>query len=344
MRIDEALAYWPENYPRTPVRVAPDPGLINRTYLIGEPPAAVLQWVNPIFDPLIHLDMDALTRHLEASGLPTSRLIPTTEGRLWVDDVSGVWRLMTFIEGRTLSSLTSPSQAAEAGALIGRFHAAVADWEYELVSPRRNIHDTPARMKELQNALEKADGHPLATQTRDLGTKILGDWQTWDGELDLPERICHGDLKISNVRFDHVDRAHCMIDLDTVEPMPFACEMGDAWRSWCNPANEDQPDQTRFDVETFVVSARAWLKNAPVLSAAEHRSLVPGIERICLELAGRFAADAVNNSYFREDLEQHPVAGSHNLLRAKSQLLLARSVRDARRTCEEALTFFAPSA
>jgi Ser/Thr protein kinase RdoA (MazF antagonist) len=331
--------------------VAPDPGLINRTYLVGgrevgpptpaDPPLAILQWVNPIFDPRIHHDIDALTRHLAGSGLLTPRLIPTAGGRLWVDDVSGVWRMLTYIDGVTEARLESPGQAAEAGALIGRFHAAVADWDHVFQSPRREIHDTVQRMKELRASLDGCDGHALAAQTRDVGGAILDAWQAWDGEIDLPERVCHGDLKISNVRFDTSgQRAICMIDLDTLEPMPFACEMGDAWRSWCNPTTEDAPDETRFDIEIFRAAARSWLHNAPRLTDAEHRSLVPGLERICLELAGRFAADAVNNSYFREDLARHPVKGSHNLLRAHSQLNLARAVHAQRLACEEIVAAF----
>ncbi len=115
--------------------------------------------------------------------------------------------------------------------------------------------------------------------------------------------------------------------------MPIACEMGDAWRSWCNPAGEDDPDGT-FDLELFTASARAWLAAAPPLSAGELRSLVPGIERICLELAARFCADAVRNTYFREDRETYPQRGHHNLIRARGQLALAVSARQARAECE----------
>ena len=35
------------------------------------------------------------------------------------------------------------------------------------------------------------------------------------------------------------DRALCLIDLDTLAHMPVALELGDALRSWCNPATED---------------------------------------------------------------------------------------------------------
>ncbi len=328
----EALSRWGRD---DPVRPVPDPGLINVTWEVGEPPDAILQWVNPIFDTRIHLDIEAVTRHLAEAGVATPRLIPAPGGRLWVENESGCWRLMSFIEGRTLHRLAGPAQAAAAGGLVGRFHAALADWRSDLEAPRRSIHDTLSRLDQLRAALDECDGHSLESPTRALGGEILDAWAAWDGELELPEHLCHGDLKVSNVRFDLGCReALCLIDLDTLEPMPYACELGDAWRSWCNPAGEDEPDLCRFDVELFEASARAWFAVAPPLEERELRSLVPGIERICLELAARFAADAVRNSYFREDAERFPEPGSHNLARARGQLRLARSARARRAECE----------
>ncbi len=331
MKPTEALTSWGRE---GPVRRSPDDGLINCTWVVGEPPAAVLQWVNPIFDPRIHRDIAAITARLLAAEVPAPRLLPTTAGGLWAEREDGCWRLMSHLPGRTLHRLQSRRQAAEAGALVGRFHAALAGWDYAFEATGRDIHDTPARIAELRAALEAAAGHPLEVPCRRLGAAILGDWARWDGDLDLPRRICHGDLKISNLRFDGV-RAVGILDLDTLGRVCLGCEMGDAWRSWCNPAGEDDPDHARFDVALFTASAGAWLAHGPLLEERERRALVPGIERICLELAARFCADAVENSYFREDRERFPgPPGSHNLLRARGQLTLARSARQARSECE----------
>jgi Ser/Thr protein kinase RdoA (MazF antagonist) len=327
-----ALAHWRR---RAVPRLSPDNGLINRTWLVGEPPEAVLQWVNPIFHPGIHLDMEAVTRHLEESGFLTPRLLPAADGRLWVDGEPGYWRLLTYVPGRTIHRVRNPGQAAAAGGLVGRFHAALAGWSRPFHSPRRSIHDTPARMAELRAAVAGCDGHPLAAEVRVLAEEALGRWADWDGELDLPERICHGDLKISNVRFDAAgEKALCLIDFDTLEPMPFAAELGDAFRSWCNPADEAAPELARLDLAVFEAAARSWLAAAPPLAEREIASLVPGLERVVLELAARFLADAVRNSYFREDRERYPEPGLHNLVRARGQVQLARSVRAQRAACE----------
>lgn len=325
MEPSEALARWGR---AELIRTAPDAGLINRTWEVGDPPVAILQWVNPIFKPAVHLDIEAVTSRLEARGLLTPRLLRTTEGGLWVDDSQGCWRLMSYVPGRTVHRMDSPARAATSGALVGRFHAAVAGWSYTFEHCRPGAHDTPRHMATLAAAMEAGDAHPLAVPAQALGRQILDQWARWEGTLDLPERVCHGDLKVSNLRFDSAgERAICLLDLDTMASLPLAVEMGDAWRSWCNPAGEDDPDAVYFDLDLFEASATAWLAELGPLPEAELASLVPGVERICLELAARFCADALRNTYFREDRQRFPEVGAHNLWRARGQHRLAVSAR-----------------
>jgi Ser/Thr protein kinase RdoA (MazF antagonist) len=353
---------------RGPVRPA-EGGLINRTYLVGEPPQRVLQWVNPIFDPRIQLDLELLAQHLEACGLATPHLVRTPDGQPHIEayasdgedravvhgepahgePASGVWRVLTFVPGTTFHRIGSPARATAAGRLVGRFHAAVAGWDPDFAAPSRDVHNTPERLRELVEALDSCDGHVLEAPARELGDSILRAWERFDDELDLPERVCHGDLKISNLRFDEAgEEGVCLVDLDTVAKMSLACEMGDAWRSWCNPAGEDDVEAIYFDVDVFAASMRAWVETFHAALAArrevvgdlaesEWRSLVPGIERICIELAARFCTDALRNTYFREDLQRFPVVGQHNLRRADGQLRLAASAREARPRCERLL-------
>ena len=48
--------------------------------------------------------------------------------------------------------------------------------------------------------------------------------------MDLPTRVNHGDLKISNLHFNGDDTGLCLLDLDTIGPGDYSIEMGDAWR------------------------------------------------------------------------------------------------------------------
>ena len=322
----EILSAW--NITQT-VKPAADAGLINDTFVVGSPPSGILQRVNPIFGPDIHLDIEAITNHLENKGIPTPRLVRTTSGDLCVPATDGAWRLLTFIPGTTVHTIASTDQAASAASLVGAFHRATSDLNHNFHFLRPGAHDTKAHMALLHTTLKDCEAHPLAERARTIGGEVLERWECWSGEINLPTRICHGDLKISNIRFDEDHKtARCLLDLDTLAPQTIAVEMGDAWRSWCNPAGEDKPNEAHFDLEIFEASARAWLDAGPDLTPVEKDNLVPGIERICLELAARFCADAIRQVYFKEDQSRHPVPGTHNLSRAFGQLNLARSVRD----------------
>jgi Ser/Thr protein kinase RdoA (MazF antagonist) len=138
----------------------------------------------------------------------------------------------------------------------------------------------------------------------------------------------HGDPKISNVMFaTHAERALCLIDLDTLARMPVALEVGDALRSWCNPATEDAAD-ARFVRPLFAAAVEGYAAAARGLLAREEWSAIPdGTLAITVELAARFCADALRESYFRWDERRYPSASAHNQARARAQLGIAESLR-----------------
>ena len=329
---EKALHHWNVSGAITP---SSDQGLINRTWLVSGSPNCILQWVNPIFSPQIHEDIFAVVDHVNASGGRLPRLIPLANGQKCLAEEDGTWRMLEFVPGKTIHAVSNLNLARSAGQLVGEFHACLLDFEHDWIAPRRDIHNTPERISDLIKALDSADDHPLQQATRELGERIVKAWEEWDGDLQQPQRVCHGDLKISNIRFDQEDNGVCLIDLDTLGPQALSVEMGDAWRSWCNPAGESDPSSVRFDLEVFRASAEGWLQAVPALDPIEKESLAAGIERICLELSARFCADAVNNSYFKEDRQRYPQEGRHNLIRATSQYRLARSALQHRAACEQ---------
>lgn len=318
------------------VAPAVDGGLINDTFIVGSPPSAVLQRVNPIFGPDVHFDIEAITSHLSSQGVSTPLLIRTQSGKLCVPTDSGAWRLLSYLPGTTIHSISTLQQAASAATLVGKFHRATQDLEHTFRFVRPGAHDTLKHMATLETALAQASGDAMEAPATKIAEETLERWSQWSGSLKLPPRISHGDLKISNLRFDDSRlNATALLDLDTLSHQSIDVEMGDAWRSWCNPAGEDHPDQAVFDIEIFKASAQAWLSHGPHLSIEERENLVGGIERICLELTARFCADAINRSYFKEDRTRFPTPGSHNIHRAQGQLALARSVKQQRAIAEQ---------
>lgn len=308
-------------------------GLINQTFLVtAREQRFVLQKLSGVFSPLIHHNIAAVTAALAAAGLATPRLVPTRDNQLWLDggrDV-GVWRLQTFIEGVSFDKVQGPGQARAAGALVARFHQAVDRIDHAFVGLREGVHDTAKHLARLRAAVATHAAHRLAEKVRPLADEIIAKASNLPPLPDLPPRICHGDLKINNILFaDETSRgreqAVCLIDLDTLGPLGLAYEMGDAWRSWCNLSGEDDT-VARIDLDVFRASFAGYvfgLGREP--DEAERRALLAGAEWISIELSSRFAADALDESYFGWNPDRYATRGDHNLVRAHGQLALHKA-------------------
>jgi Ser/Thr protein kinase RdoA (MazF antagonist) len=309
-------------------------GLINATFAIRDSrsgaPVAVVQRLHPVFAGEVNLDLEAVTAHLAARGLVTPRLIRTRSGAPWIED-GGVWRALTWVDGVAVHAIPDLRWAEAGGALVGRFHRAVADLDHDYAFTRAGVHDTAAHLGRLRERVA-AGGDELAAAV-DLGREILSAAADLPALGDLPVRHAHGDLKISNLLFaagTGEPEALCLVDLDTLGRMTIAFELGDAMRSWCNPHREDAA-ASRFDLAVFAAAMAGYRREAGSLLGRDERiSIVTGLETVCVELAARFCVDAFEDRYFGWDAARFPSRRAHNLARAAGQLALARSVRDQR--------------
>lgn len=304
-------------------------GLINHTFLVTtDATSAVLQKVAPIFSPLINENIAAVTAALAKAGLVTPRLIPASDGRLWLDLADdGIWRLQTFVAGASFDKAQSSAQAHAAGALVARFHAAIEGLQHAFRGLREGVHDTPQHLSRLREALAAHKTHRLYDAVAPVADEILVRAHELDPLPALPPRICHGDLKLNNILFAGAappdsESAVCLIDLDTVGPMALAYELGDAWRSWCNRSGEDDT-VARVDLDVFRESFAGYAGAlGRTLTNEERCALWGGVEWISLELAARFVADALFESYFGWDARRFAGRGEHNLVRGRGQLAL----------------------
>jgi hypothetical protein len=308
-----------------------DGGLINDTYCVraaGGRPLAVLQRLHRIFAAEVNLDVEAVTRCLRAAGLETPELIPSAGGALWVEHDGAIWRALTHMEGYTIAAVTSPAQAEVAAELVGRFHRAVAPLEaYQFRFTRLGVHDTAAHLARLRAAAGEAAGFAEAAEAAELAAEILAAAGSRPRWATIPERVSHGDLKISNIRFAALEppAARCLLDLDTLGRLTLAYELGDAMRSWCNAATED--NQPRWSDEIFAAAIAGYRRaTAGWCSELELAAVPAGTATVCFELAARFCNDVFADEYFGWDSSRYPSRRAHNLARARAQLALGRHV------------------
>ena len=286
-----------------------------------------------------------VTRHLRAKaaargGDPDREaltVVPTRdEGPLFRDARGWSWRSYLMVEDATSYQAAPDLALAEAtGAAFGRFQADLGDLPGEpLVETIRGFHDTPARLRRLEEArgadpLGRAAGvaEELAFVARraDEAARIQGLLDS--GALAL--RVCHNDTKLDNVLFDAATgRALCVLDLDTVMPGSPLVDFGDAVRYGASTAPEDEADPSQVDLSMplFAALTRGYLREARDLLSDLEMSLLPAACRVVtLELAVRFLTDHIEGDrYFKVS---HP---GHNLQRCRSQLALVRAMERRR--------------
>jgi Ser/Thr protein kinase RdoA (MazF antagonist) len=314
--------------------LAPEPlrratsGLINPTWYVaarsGTP--LVLQRLSPIFPAVVNEDIAAVTEHLAAKRVLTPRLVPTRDGALWLEHGGEVWRVLTYIDGVSRDAVESPAQARAAGRVLAEFHRAVSDLEHTFRNARLGVHDTARHLRTLRAALEELRAHREIASVGPLAERVLALADRLPPLPPNPDRIVHGDPKISNIMFAHKgDRALCLIDLDTLSRMPVALELGDALRSWCNPRTEDAADAA-FQQPLFAAAVEGYAAAVGgFLTPAEWHAIPAGTVTVSVELAARFCLDALRESYFRWDSSRYPSSSAHNQARTRAQLQVAEN-------------------
>lgn len=316
-------------------------GTINETYLVitkngkVNERSYILQKLHPFFRvPLLLLyDLEAVTDRLHHKGIITPKLIKTRHGDpgyfqaingIAPDCGSDCWRMLTFIPGKTVDRVADPEMVRNAAQLLGRFHAALADFDYQPVHILPDFHNFSVKISKMLQIVQAGQGTSKYDALRWLSDEIHHAYNRMT-KMDqlLPDRIIHGDLKISNVRFDREGKqAIALIDLDTLARHKIVIDLGDAIRSWCNPAEEDDERHTNFDLKLFTSFIVGYFETAEFLTQEEANAIIEGTELIILELAARFIADAFNESYFRLNTKRYPSLYEQNRAKTRAQMKL----------------------
>ncbi|MEM7495348.1 MAG: phosphotransferase, partial [Myxococcota bacterium] len=261
---------------------------VNQTFRVtSQSNCYALQQLSPSLSPRLHQDVQVVTEHLYRKGLTTPRLVPTPSGELFACVDDRPWRLLTWIDGVTHHTVATPAMAHAAGRLVAIFHVTLADLRHAYHVDAAWVHDAQAHFRQLRRAMVERTDHPLHAEVAPLADSVFDMARELPDFGRLPHRHSHGDLKISNVvfarqkRLEEGNRALALIDLDTLGPLPWPLELGDALRSWCNPAGEECA-RTRFDPTLCAAALQGYARELPAgfLQREEIESLVPGLLRV----------------------------------------------------------------
>ncbi|MBQ7935205.1 MAG: aminoglycoside phosphotransferase family protein [Clostridia bacterium] len=321
-------------------------GHINDTLLLTtEKSKYILQKMNPVVfkDPQGLMEnvfgvTEYLRKEIAAAGgnpaLETLTYIRTKEGQLFYDGPEGAWRSYRFQDTlMALNACRSPKDFYESGRAFGRFQALLGNYPAETLHETiPHFHDTPDRMRQLKEAIEKNAAGRLDSVreevefalAREDSAKLVMDLQA---EGVLPLRVTHNDTKLNNVLLDpETGAGTCVIDLDTVMPGMAIFDFGDSIRFGASTAAEDEKDldKVQLDLELFDAYTKGFLEGCNnVLTPAERDLLPTGAWMMTFECGIRFLADYLNGDvYFKT---AYP---DHNLVRAHTQFKLVQEMEE----------------
>ena len=279
-----------------------------------------------------------LRKEIAAQGgdpaLETLTFIKTKDGRLFYDGPEGAWRSYRFQNTlMALNACRSPKDFYESGKAFGRFQALLGDYPAETLHETiPHFHNTPDRMRQLKEAIEKNAAGRLDSVreevefalAREESAKIVMDLAA---EGVLPLRVTHNDTKLNNVLLDpETGAGTCVIDLDTVMPGMAIFDFGDSIRFGASTAAEDEKDLSKvtMDLELFDAYTKGFLEGCNnVLTPAERDLLPTGAWMMTFECGIRFLADYLNgDTYFKTAYPQH------NLVRCHTQFMLGKEMEE----------------
>lgn len=321
-------------------------GHINDTYLIEttKKPYFVLQRINHgVFKDVPGLieNKVAVSRHIQkklegASKKKQERGVlafaRTKNGKTYYQGKEGdYWNLMYFIDKSiTYETVKNEEIAYEGGKLIGKFLTLTNDFDAnQLVEVIPKFHDMSFRYSQFEEALKVASKERLETSKAYI--KIIEDsreemhiLQVLKESGAIKTRVTHNDTKISNVLFSKKNKGICVIDTDTVMPGIIHYDFGDAIRTICNTAAEDETnlDLVEFNATYYKAYTKGFLKHMKSsITPLELKYLPLGAKTMIFIMALRFLTDYLNGDVYYKT--KYP---EHNLDRAKNQFKLLESL------------------
>ena len=256
-------------------------------------------------------------------------LVPAKNGKMWITDENGeCMRLTEYIPDSICIDIPEkPEEFTLIGEAFGKFQLLLSDFPADqLAETIPHFHDTPARYRQLEEAVERNAAGRLDEVLDDVEffrarKADCGRMTDLLVEGKIPLRVTHNDTKTNNIMLDRETRQPlCVLDLDTVMPGLVGNDFGESIRYGASTAEEDEQDLTKISLslEMFEAFAKGFIGACgDRLTELEIETLPMCGRLMTMENGMRFLADYLNGDVYYAI--QRP---SHNLDRARAQMKL----------------------
>ena len=257
----------------------------------------------------------------------------STGENFYIDQNGDFWNVTIFIDhSQTFETVTDPKVANEGGKLFGEFIRLTQDFDpSDLVEVIPRFHDMSFRFEQFEDALRNASQERTkrAQAYIDIAKGLKKEMHILQELKDTEHirlRVTHNDTKISNALFDMEGKGLCVIDTDTIMPGIIHYDFGDAIRTICNTAAEDEKDleKVKFNKEFYQAYSKGFLENiGNAVSDLERKHFPLAAKTMIFIMALRFLTD-----YLNDDIYYKTSYPEHNLDRSMNQLKLIQSFEE----------------
>ena len=312
-------------------------GHINTTILINTESGKkyILQRINTnVFKDVNSLmnNVFIITEFLKSKGFESLHTIKTKDGQLYLKDNGSCYRIYDYIDDSVCyEKVDNIFLIYSNGKAFGKLHRALKEFDAsQLKETIPNFHSTSKRYQNLLYAINENKFDSVKSCTNEilyLQSK-KDDYSVIESGIvskEITHAVTHNDPKINNILFDKFSgEIRAVIDLDTIMPGSYLFDFGDALRSLFTGNNEDSEDLSKLkvDFDIYTNFAKGYLsKMAKILTEKEIELLPFSAFLLTIECGIRFLED-----YLRGDVYFHVSNPEHNLIRAKTQLTLAKNI------------------
>ncbi len=262
-----------------------------------------------------------IQNHINTDNIEIPFLINLKENQyLYIDDEKNVWRMMNFIkDSYSVEIVSDETEAYQAGKGYGWFLSACSGLNpSDFTEAIPNFHKLSFRINQLDEVvtLDKVSRYDSVKDVVDFykeREQTLLKIEALINQNKIPLRVVHNDTKINNLLFRNKE-AIAVIDLDTVGPGSVFFDYGDALRTICNTAAEDEENLNivDFSIKSFEKFTEGYLNQIKlILNNKEKEFLYLAPIYMTFIIGIRFLTDYLDgDNYYKTSYSEHNLVRS----------------------------------